>query len=266
MMHQTTSADGTTIAYDRIGSGPAVILVDGALCHRNAGPNPKLAKLLADRFTVFTYDRRGRGDSGNTLPYTAEREIEDLHAVIRAAGGSANVYGISSGAPIALDAANRGLGVRRVVVYEAPFVVDQTRPPVPDRFPEQLQQLIAAGRRGAAVKLFMKEGVRVPAVFVALMTVMPAWPKLKAVAHTLPYDMTICADGQTGGPLPAGRWATVAIPALIVCGGKSPDWIRNAGQALVQAVPAAHYRTLEGQTHIVKPAAIAPLVADFFTD
>jgi pimeloyl-ACP methyl ester carboxylesterase len=258
------SQDGTAIAYEVQGSGPSLILVDGALCSRKNGPNGALAALLREHFTVYTYDRRGRGDSGDTAPYAIEREVEDLAALIAEAGGSANVYGISSGAALVLEAANRLTGIRKIALYEAPFVVDGTRRPVSDDYLARMERLLASGRRGAAVKQFMRQGVGVPAPFVALMALMPAWPKLKAVAHTLPYDTLLTIDAQKGRAFPAGRWSNVKIPVLAAVGGKSPAWMRNAMSALADAVPGARLHTLEGQTHIVKPAALAPVLADFF--
>jgi pimeloyl-ACP methyl ester carboxylesterase len=266
LMNTVQSKDGTQIAFDRSGEGPAVILVDGALCTRTQGPMPTLVPLLARRFTVYTYDRRGRGDSGDTAPYAVEREIEDLDAVIAEAGGSAHVYGISSGAALALEAAEHGLNIEKLALYEAPFVVDGTRTPAPKDFVDQMDTLLAQGRRAAAVKLFMRRGADVPSFIVAMMGLMPAWPKLKAVAHTLPYDLTVVGDRMSGNPLPADRWARVTAPTLVVAGGKSPEWMRNAMHALAVAVPGAGHITLEGQTHIVKAAALAPVLTDFFAD
>src|SRR5882762_5064638 len=154
-MKKVLSKDGTPIAFDQTGNGPAVILVDGALCYRASGPSGSLAALLAQHFTVFTYDRRGRGDSGNTAPYAVEREVEDIEALIQEAGGSAFVYGISSGAALALEAANRGLAIRKLALYEAPFIVDDSRTPIPDDFLARLNGLIAADRRADAVRMFM---------------------------------------------------------------------------------------------------------------
>jgi pimeloyl-ACP methyl ester carboxylesterase len=150
-------------------------------------------------------------------------------------------------------------------LYEAPFVVDDSRPPVPSEYPGQLAELVAADRRGEAVRLFTTKGVRVPAVFVAMMRFMPAWPKLKAVAHTLPYDTAIVGDGQSGRPLPAGRWEPVKAPTLVIGGGKSPAWMRNGVEQLAGVLPNARLRTLEGQTHLVKPKALAPVLVEFFT-
>jgi pimeloyl-ACP methyl ester carboxylesterase len=260
---KTISKDGTAIAYDQFGKGPAIILVDGALCSRSFGPMPKLAPHLAQHFTVFTYDRRGRGESSDTKPYAVEREVEDLEALVKETGGSAFVYGISSGAALALEAANRGLAIKKLALYEAPFIVDDSRPPIPEGYLAQLNELIASDRRGDAVKLFMKL-VGVPAIFVAMMRFMPAWSKLKSVAHTLPYDITIVQDNQRGKPLPPERWVSVTVPALVVDGGKSPGWMRHAMRALAEVLPNAQHRTLEGQTHMLEPKAIAPVLKEFF--
>ena len=263
---RVVSRDGTPIAFSRTGRGPAVILVDGAFGTRQFGPNEPLAPVLAEHFTVYTYDRRGRGDSGDTQPYAVEREIEDLDAIVEAAGGSAHVYGISSGAALALAAANSGVPIRRLALFEAPFVVDDTRPPVPEGYLEELNELIAAGRRGPAVKLFMRKAVGVPGIFVAMMQIMPAWSKLKGVAHTVPYDAAILGDTGLGRPLPADRWASVTVPTLVMDGGKSPLWMRNAMRALADTLPDARHRTLEKQMHVVKPKAIGPVLVEFFSD
>ena len=153
-----TSADGTPIAFTRAGHGPPLILIDGALCHRGAGPNRGLAKRLAQDFTVLTYDRRGRGESGDTAPYAVEREVEDIAAVVETVGAPVHLYGISSGGMLALEAAARlASDVAKLVLYEIPFVVDESRPPVGAEVAARLDALVAAGRRGAAVKLFMRE-------------------------------------------------------------------------------------------------------------
>ena len=265
-MKTVTSKDGTAIAYDQAGNGPPLVLVDGALNSRAFGLNGPLAAVLADRFTVITYDRRGRGGSGDTPPYAVQREIEDLAAIIDAPGGQACVYGISSGAGLALEAACAvHAKVAKLALYEPPFVVDNSRPPVPADAVQQVTGLLARGRRGAAVKLFLREDAQVPAMGVALMPLMPAWGKLKALVHTLPYDLTIMAGGQQGRPLPPGRWAALTAPTLVMAGGKSPAWLQNAAQALAHALPGASHRTLPGQTHIVKAKPLALVLADFFT-
>jgi pimeloyl-ACP methyl ester carboxylesterase len=260
-----TSRDGTSIAYTRTGTGEPVVLVDGALNDRALnGPNPRLAKVMAAQFTVFIYDRRGRGESGNTAPYAVEREIEDLDAVIGAAGGSAHVYGISSGGALALAAAARLESIRRLALYELPFVTDGSRKPVPDDFAEHLEELTASGRRADALRYFFTAGVALPGAMVALMRLMPAWSKLKVLAPSLPYDAQVIKGTGSGGPLPADRWSGVTVPTLVMAGSKSPAWMQNSMRALAQVLPTATHRTLERQTHIVKPAALAPVLAEFF--
>ena len=262
-MNKVASRDGTPIAYDRVGAGPAVILVDGALCYRGSGPSGPLAAALARHFAVITYDRRGRGESGDTLPYAIDREVEDLEALIGESGGSAFVYGISSGAALALEAANRLAGIKKLIVYEAPFVVDRTNTPLPAGFVDELTKLLDAGKRSAAVKLFMRR-VGVPWVFVQLMALLPVWKKLTAMAHTLVYDMLLVRDYQRCQPLPAGRWGRGRTPTLVAVGGKSPAWMTNAMKALAEAIPGAELRVIAGQTHMLKPEVIAPVMVEFF--
>jgi pimeloyl-ACP methyl ester carboxylesterase len=256
------SKDGTAIVFDRIGGGPPVILVDGALCYRALGASRPLAKLLARHFTVFTYDRRGRGDSGDTAPYTVEREVEDIEALVNEAGGAAFVWGISSGAVLALEATNRLTGIKKVALYEAPFIVDGSHPATKDDW-IRINEAVAANRRNDAVKFFLKL-VGLPAFIIALMRLMPVWPKLKAVAHTIPYDGAIVQDNQRGESLPANRWTCVTVPTLVMEGGKSPGWIRQANRSLANVLPNAKHCTLEGQTHMVKAEALAPILVEFF--
>jgi pimeloyl-ACP methyl ester carboxylesterase len=259
------SKDGTAIAFDRIGNGPPVILIDGALCYRGMGQSGELAELLAQHFTVFTYDRRGRGGSGDTAPYAVEREVEDIATLLSEAGGTALVWGMSSGAVLALEAANRLSGIKKLALYEAPFIVDDTRPTTEDDW-DRISAAVAADRRSDAVKLFLKS-VGAPGFARALMPLMiPVWSKLKAVAHTLPYDGAIVRDNQRGKPLPASRWASVTIPALVMDGGNSPAWMLHANRSLASVLPNAQYRTLKGQTHMLKPKAHAPMLVEFFKD
>jgi pimeloyl-ACP methyl ester carboxylesterase len=263
-LKKVTSKDGTSIAYDQAGKGPALILVDGAFGMRTFGPNGPLVPLLADKFTVYTYDRRGRGDSGDTKPYAVEREIEDLAAVIEAAGGTAMLYGISSGAGLVLEAVNAGLPATKIALYEAPFITDNSRKPVPESFPAHLQELVKAGKNGEVVKEFMTKGVAVPGFVVTMMRFMPAWPKLKAIAPTAVYDMTIVNPHQQCQPFRQGEWPNLKIPALVISGGKSPAWMQNGMKSLANFLPNATHRTLEGQTHIVKPEVLAPVLKEFF--
>jgi pimeloyl-ACP methyl ester carboxylesterase len=257
------SADGTRIAYSRTGQGPAVILVDGALCHRGFGPMGKVAAELADRFTVYTYDRRGRGQSGDAAAYDPAREIEDLAALIERAGGRAHLCGVSSGAALCLEAARHGLPIDRLALYEAPFIVDDSRAPIPGDYVAEQERAIAAGRSGDAVRRFMRI-VGMPPVMVAVMRFMPGWSKLKKVAHTLPYDASFVAEFQRGNPLPAGRWASVTVPTAVIDGGKSPAWMRNANAAVAAAIPGSTHRTLPGQTHMVKASVLAAALARHF--
>ena len=262
----TTSADGTRIAYEVRGTGPALVLVDGAMCQRSMGPSRGLAEQLASRFTVYAYDRRGRGESGpGASPYAAAREVEDLLAVLAAAGPTAHVFGSSSGATLALEAARAGAPIDRLAVYESPFIVDDTHAPNDPRLPEVVRELVAEGRRGAAVRTFLRT-VGAPAPVVAAMRFTPVWKKLTAVAHTLPYDLSIVVGHQQGQPLPAGYYDGVRCPTLVIAGAKSPAYMRHAQAAIAESVPDARLETLPGQTHMIKPKVVAPVVAAFLTD
>src|SRR5512134_1411649 len=214
-MQTVTSKDGSRIAYDRYGSGPVVILVGGALGYRKFKRMEELARLLAERCTVINYDRRGRGDSTEVKPFSLEREIEDIAALIEAAGGSASLWGWSSGGALALRAAGAGIGVERLSVYEVPFMVTpEAERPTPD-YGERLDALVAAGDRGGAVRHFMRNAVGVPAPFVALMRLTPMWKDLKATAHTLPYDWAALGEHTMyGAPLNPAEWAAVSVPTL----------------------------------------------------
>jgi pimeloyl-ACP methyl ester carboxylesterase len=218
--------------------------------------------MLAERFTVFTYDRRGRGESGETAPYSVTREIEDLEALINEAGGSASVFGHSSGAVLALRAAAHGLPIKKLALYEAPFIVDRSRPSTENDW-AQIDAFVAEGRRGDALKIFLKS-VGVPAFAIALMRWLPVWGKVTAVARSLPHDGAIVREFQQGEPLPATAWANVTIPTLAIDGGKSPTWMRNGTRALATSLSNAQYRTLEGQAHDVRAKALAPVLEEFF--
>ncbi|HEX4713666.1 MAG TPA: alpha/beta hydrolase [Ktedonobacteraceae bacterium] len=262
--HTVTSKDGTVIAYSQVGQGPALILVDGALCYRQFGPSQDLAAKLAPHFTVITYDRRGRGESGDTQPYAVEREVEDLAALLEVVGGTAYVSGQSSGAGLAIEAANQLPGITKLALYEAPFVVDETGKPITPALLASLKEAVAQNQRTKAVQVFMKQ-VGTPGFMVAIMPLMPMWSKLKAVAHTLPYDISTVVDYGAGKPLPKTLGASINAPTLVMDGGKSPTWMRHAMQALAQTLPNANYRTLAGQTHMVKSEALVPVLVEFFT-
>ena len=256
MQETVQSKDGTTIAFDHIGSGPPLILVLGAFCDRSAART--LAETLAGDFAVFAYDRRGRGDSGDTPPYSVERELEDLAALISEAGGAPFLFGHSSGAVLALEAAAAGLPMSRLVVYEPPYIVDDTRVR-PDWLRERVDALLASGKRGAAIKLFLAEGPQVPSGAIAAMEAGPGWSAMEAMVDTLPYDLAICGDQAI-----PGRIATIEVPTLALGGGKSPEWARNAVDAVAAVIPGARHASLEGQTHGVADDVIAPVLVQFF--
>lgn len=258
-----TSKDGTRIGYDTTGGGPALILVDGAMCYRAFGPSTQLAPLLAPHFTVFTYDRRGRGESGDAPTYDITREVEDLEALIDAAGGSAMLYGVSSGAALALEVASKVRTVTKLALYEAPFIVDNSRSPITSDYWGRISQAVAANRRGTALSLFLR-AVGVPGFVVMVMRLTSIWKKLKTIAHTLPYDGALVWENQQGRQLTARRWRSISAPTLVMDGGNSPPWMRNGTRALADALPNAVYRTLPGQTHMVKANVHAPVLIEFF--
>ncbi|WJH36913.1 alpha/beta hydrolase [Paenibacillus sp. CC-CFT747] len=251
-MHTTVSKDGTFIAYDRIGQGPALILVAGAFSYRKFPGQVHLAEQLAERFTVFNYDRRGRGDSGDTGPYSVEKEIEDLQAIIDAAGGSAYVYGLSSGAVLALRAAARGLNISKLVLHEPPFVVKPEDRRPPKDLGKRVNGLVAEGRRAEAVKVFMTEGMGAPSFVVTMLRWMPVWSQLMALAHTLPYDAALLDGYSEGKPLPTELTNGVSMPALVLEGPESPASLRHAAQALAQALPQGKLVSKKGLGHTKK--------------
>jgi pimeloyl-ACP methyl ester carboxylesterase len=266
-MNTVTSKDGTPIAFERHGEGTPLILVDGATSYRAINPfGARLGDLLGASHTVYTYDRRGRGDSGDTAPYSVEREIEDLAALIAEAGGTAHVCGFSSGAVLALDAAAADLPITRLALYEPPFVVDDSRPAVPDDYLERLDAFLAEGRRGEALELFFTVPCGIPAEFVAGMKAAPIWPALEPIAPTLAYDGRIMADTMTGRPLPRDRWSSAAVPTLVMYGGATESWLESAARAVSDLIPQADVRDLPDQTHDVAAEALAPALAAFLND
>lgn len=260
-----TSRDGTTIAYEQSGSGPALIIVASALSDRS--DTTKLAGLLSSRFTVINYDRRGRGRSTDTQPYAVEREIEDIAALLRAAGGSASVFGSSSGAVLALRAAATGLPITRLALFEPPFRLTPDAGVPPSRLEAELRDLLDAGRRGEAVKRFMSVEMGVPGIGFVFMRLWPGlWKSMTAMAPTILYDLAVMGGTTADGPLPA-EWAQVITPTLVMDGAKSEERLRSAAAALAALLPNAEHRTLEGQSHaapVMNPKSMAPLVADFF--
>ncbi len=260
-VNRATSGDGTSIAFERLGDGPPVILIGGAPCDR-AMTRP-LAEELAKYFTVVNYDRRGRGDSGDTQPYAVEREIEDLGALIAEAGGTASVYGHSSGAGLALRAAAHGLPITRLVLHEAPYVPDtEEERRVAREYSEKLEVVLSEDRRGDAVELFMTT-VGVPAEVVEGMRSEPWWAGMEAVAPTLAYDSQIMGDISRGGTVPADLLGAVAISALVLIGGASPAWMIDVGRQISDGLPDGHLGILEDQEHVVPPKVLAPVLAEF---
>jgi pimeloyl-ACP methyl ester carboxylesterase len=266
-MHTVTSKDGSTIAYDRYGSGPAVILVGGALSYRKFRKMEELAELLADHCSVINYDRRGRGDSTEAGPFALDREIEDIEALIEAEGGSASLWGWSSGGALALRAARAGIGVERISVYEVPFIVTPGhKRPTPD-YSARLDQLVAAGDRSGAIKHFMRNAMGIPAPFVALMRLTPMWKGMKSTAHTLPHDWAALGEHTMyGAPLDAEEWVQVSMPTQVVNGEKSPEVLQQGSHALAQVLPNAELRELAGVSHNVKMKVLAPVLGDFFRE
>ncbi|MFG2576046.1 alpha/beta fold hydrolase [Streptomyces sp. NPDC048481] len=256
MDKKTVSRDGTELAYESTGRGPAVILVSGAMS--TGGTMAPLAALLADGFTAVRYDRRGRGESGDTAPYAVEREVEDLAALIEAVGGEAALYGVSSGGALVLEAAAAGLPVSRAAVYETPFALDEEAARARAQYTANLTEALAQGRRGDAVELFLRlTGLAEEMIQGARRS--PMWAGMEAVAPTLAYDDAVMGDGRP----PRERLASVGVPVLALAGGASPPWLREAVRTVAEAVPDGVYRTLEGQTHMVDPALLAPVLAEF---
>jgi pimeloyl-ACP methyl ester carboxylesterase len=266
-METTKSADGTVIAYDRAGQGPPLIVTLGAFCDRKTFVPPAD---LTDRFTVYTYDRRGRGDSGDTQPYSPDREVADLAAVIEAAAGSGSgpgsgpgsgafVFGHSSGAALALRAAWEGVPIAALVAYEAPFIIRGTRE-VPVNPAATITELVGAGRRGDAVRFWMTDVVQVPAQVVTMMERAPMWAGLEALTHTLPYDLALTGDHG----VPAEDLARITVPVLVLGGANSPDWFHRTVRETTAAIPGARLVMLEGQDHGAPPEVISPVLTEFF--
>lgn len=263
-MHIVKSKDGTPIAYDKIGSGPPAVLVTGAFGYRRFPDQAQLANELASRFTVYNYDRRGRGDSGDVQPYAVQREIEDLQAVLDAAGGSAYVWGLSSGAVLALKAAAAGLAITKLALHEPPFVVraDDRKPP--HDFVDRVNALINDGHRSDAVKYFMSQVMGAPSFVVGMMKLMPGvWKNLTRIAHTLPYDAAILEGYMSGNPLSSESWRNVTMPAAVLEGLESPPALRHAAQAAAEALPNARLISRKGLGHTKK--LNARMIADELT-
>jgi pimeloyl-ACP methyl ester carboxylesterase len=257
-MNTVASKDGTTIAFDQLGQGAPVILVSGGSVDRQS--NAALGTLLAERFAVFNYDRRGRGPSGDTLPYAVEREIEDIEAVADAAGGKAYLFGSSSGAALALEAALELPGkITKLALWEPPYILDPARRPPADTA-KVYRDFVAEGRRGDAAQYFMEQVVMMPPEFVAGARGQPWWPAQEALAHTLEYDATIMGDYS----LPTERIAGMQTQTIVLDGGSSFGFMSETANAVAELMPHAQRRTLEGQSHNVNANVLAPVLTAFF--
>jgi pimeloyl-ACP methyl ester carboxylesterase len=263
-MGTVRSKDGTTIAFDAWGEGQPLMMIDGATAFRAVNPtNEAVGKLLGEEFRVYAYDRRGRGESSDTAPYAVQREIEDLAALIDHGGAPAVVFGWSSGAVLALDAAAAGLPISRLALFEPPFVVDNSRPPRPADYVQRLDDLTANGRRGDAVELFLTAAAGMPADAVAGLRQSPFWPTLEAVAHTIAYDGRIMGTTMSGAPLPRDRWAAVTVPILVMHGTGTEPWLISAAHALADLLPTASLQPVPGQQHSATADALAPALRQF---
>ncbi|WP_405793115.1 alpha/beta fold hydrolase [Streptomyces sp. NBC_01506] len=278
-LQYVTSKDGTSIAHRASGTGPVLIMVAGALGTGTAPLDAAIGAPLATEHTVVDYDRRGRGHSGDTQPYAVAREVEDIEALIDAHGGQAAVFGFSSGAALALAAAEALAGkVSAVAVYEPPFILDDSRPPLPADYVARIRAHVAAGRRDRAVELFMTDAVGIPAEYVEGMKNQPAppaaegeiqppsWADMEKIAHTLAYDGLVMGDTMSGNPLAAGLWSGVTGPALVVCGGDSEPFMRAGGKSAAGLLAHGEYHELPGQSHQFDPAALAPVLRDFLAN
>lgn len=263
-MSKLQSKDGTTIDFDVRGEGQPLVIVHGATAFRALDPTTEaLADALSDTFRVYTYDRRGRGASSDTKPYATGRELDDLAALIADAGEPAVVYGWSSGAVLSLDAAAAGLPISHVVAFEPPFVVDDSRPPLPADYVERLEAAVAAGRPGDAVELFMTAAAGVPAEFVGGMRSEPFWPALESIAPTIAYDGRFMGTTMSGAPLPADRWAAITVPVLVMHGESTWPFLATGARAAAEALPTATLRPVPGENHSAEPAVLAPVIREF---
>lgn len=259
-MPTALSRDGTTIAYDVTGSGPALVYVTGATCHRRYFPILDDVKAFSQEFTVYCYDRRGRGESDDTLPYAVEREVEDLEAILVAAGGRASVYGHSSGAVLGLEAALAlPQRVDKLVVYDAPYVADQAEKESFGRLGDLVRSRLASGDSAGVLKTFLK-GIGMPGVFVTLLPLFPGWSTLKRLAPTLVYDIALTADLA-----PLERLAQLQVPTLVLAGQKSPESVRAVARALGERLGVATQQEVPGQDHLVSAKVLLPLLKGYLT-
>jgi pimeloyl-ACP methyl ester carboxylesterase len=265
-----TSKDGTKIAFEKVGSGPAVILVNGAMSYRRAFDTTleDLAELLSKNFTVYNFDRRGRGESTDNTDvksFTKNHEIEDIQALVEDADGKAMIVGFSSGGCVSLETTAVTPGITKAFVYEVPFIVDDSREPLED-YKGHTTKLVEEGKLDELVEYFVTVVAGVPAEFVSgIKQDQAMWARMRAIAPTIPHDAAFMSEFMKGKPLPAGYWDKVKVPVLVGDGGASPAWLRNAAEALGKALPHASRETFEGQTHSFDPKVLAPVLIEFFS-
>jgi pimeloyl-ACP methyl ester carboxylesterase len=259
-----TSVDGTRIAFELAGGGPALVIVEGALCHRGMGAFEELAPILSDRFTVVGYDRRDRGDSDRgASPFTVQREVEDLIAVLAAVEPEPFVFGMSSGAALSLEAARQGVPISRLAVYEVPFILDRSHRPDEPGFVARLRELLGAGRHTQAVQEVLRL-LGMPAPIVDSLPLSPTWKQFSAAAEALPNDFEIVSPYRQGLPLPDGHYAAITASTLLIAGGQSPVHMQRVPTAIAAQITGAATAILPGQSHEVEADAIAPLLATHF--
>jgi pimeloyl-ACP methyl ester carboxylesterase len=258
-MNKTLSKDGTPIAFKKTGAGPAVILVDGAFCSSNFGPMPKLAPVLEKYFTVISYDRRARGESGDTKPYDVQREIEDIEALIHVAGGSAHLFSISSGAILAIRAAAAGLNITKLALLEPPFVGDREGRR-PANAEAELKTMIAEKRRGDAVAFYLRKVMGLPLIITWILRLTPNWSKMKANADSLPYDASVCGDFN----IPRPEVGSLTMPTIVIDSTKSPKILRDAVRAVADLLPNGRQVSLDGKIHDVPPGILVPVLEKFY--
>jgi len=257
-MATVTSSDGTKIGYTKIGTGHPLIIIDGALCSRAFGPTPDIGKMLSEYFAVINYDRRGRNESTDTAPYSVDKEVDDIDALIKEVGSPVHLLGFSSGAGLALQAAARGLNISKLVLYEPPYITNMGGHTPPADSVDQFKKMVSEGRQGDAVKFFMKDLVGMPAFIPVIMSLLPMWKKLKASAHTLSYDASV----MEGFTVPVKLTSQVKVPTYIMGGEKSALPLRNAVKKLSEVMPGSHLVILKGQNHNVSPKALVPVVVE----
>ncbi|WP_378734511.1 alpha/beta fold hydrolase [Nocardia brasiliensis] len=269
-METVTSADGTVIAYDRYeGHAGTVILIGGAFGYRKFGKMVELAEALNEQYglTVVNYDRRGRGDSGDSTGYDVEREIDDIAALVEAVGGSATLFGWSSGAALALRAAGSGriLGVTKVVAFEPPFVVDQDGFVPPADLATTLHELVATDRRAETVRFYMTKAMGIPRALVTVMRFTPFWKHLLATANSTPHDWAVMHEFMRGEPLRPEDWVGVKAQTLVIAGAKSDALLRKGARAIAAVLPDAEFQEIPKLSHNPNVGLLAPAAGEFLT-